>query len=163
MQEREQKWYSGMKMGQIAVQACKAENAGAHRVTRLNETNSCEIKCVAFSRMIYQDAHWNMKRSYRLDGKLFPEQNLVSFPILDAIPIENGKILEAAVSPTVAPRQAEASPSQNNPSSAVKANAGKEQGIKLPAWLESSRLRKRSQQEGKRRGRRISDFSHLSQ
>lgn len=89
------------KMGQIAVQACKAENAGAHRVTRLNETNSCEIKCVAFSRMIYQDAHWNMKRSYRLDGKLFPEQNLVSFPILDAIPIENGKILEAAVSPTV--------------------------------------------------------------
>ena len=73
MQEREQKWYSGMlgvtfnanegritifrsmlealgwptyyrflynrKMGQIAVQACKAENAGAHRVTRLNETN----------------------------------------------------------------------------------------------------------------------------
>ena len=98
------------KMGQIAVQACKAENAGAHRVTRLNETNSCEIKCVAFSRMIYQDAHWNMKRSYRLDGKLFPE--------------ENGKILEAAVSPTVAPRQAEASPSQNNPSSAVKANRG---------------------------------------
>ena len=86
--------------------------------------NSCEIKCVAFSRMIYQDAHWNMKRSYRLDGKLFPEQNLVSFPILDAIPIENGKILEAAVSPTVAPRQAEASPSQNNPSSAVKANRG---------------------------------------
>lgn len=72
----------------------------------------------------YQDAHWNMKRSYRLDGKLFPEQNLVSFPILDAIPIENGKILEAAVSPTVAPRQAEASPSQNNPSSAVKANRG---------------------------------------
>jgi len=48
----------------------------------------------------------------------------VSFPILDAIPIENGKILEAAVSPTVAPRQAEASPSQNNPSSAVKANRG---------------------------------------
>ena len=56
--------------------------------------------------------------------KLFPEQNLVSFPILDAIPIENGKILEAAVSPTVAPRQAEASPSQNNPSSAVNANRG---------------------------------------
>lgn len=33
-------------------------------------------------------------------------------------------MLEAAVSPTVAPRQAEASPSQNNPSSAVKANRG---------------------------------------
>lgn len=49
------------------------------------------------------------------------------------------------------------------PSPYLVVNAGKEQGIKLPAWLESSRLRKRSQQEGKRRGRRISDFSHLSQ
>lgn len=156
LQEKEQKWYSGMlgvtfnaeegritifrstlealgwpthyrflynrKMGQIAVQACKAEDAGAHRVTKLNETNSCEIKCVAFSRMIYRDAHWNMKRSYRLAGKSFLEQNLVSFPILDAIPIENGKMLDEAVSPTVAPRRAEASPSQNNPSSAVKAD-----------------------------------------
>ena len=108
MQEKEQKWYSGMlgvtfnaeegritifrstlealgwpthyrflynrKMGQIAVQACKAEDAGAHRVTRLNETNSYEIKCVAFSRMIYRDAHWNMKRSYRLVGRSFSEQ-----------------------------------------------------------------------------------------
>ncbi len=136
LQEKEQKWYSGMlgvtfnaeegritifrstlealgwpthyrflynrKMGQIAVQACKAEDAGAHRVTKLNETNSCEIKCVAFSRMIYRDAHWNMKRSYRLAGKSFLEQNLVSFPISDAIPIENGKMLDEAVSPTVA-------------------------------------------------------------
>lgn len=135
MQEKEQKWYSGMlgvtfnaeegritifrstlealgwpthyrflynrKMGQIAVQACKAEDAGAHRVTRLNETNSYEIKCVAFSRMIYRDAHWNMKRSYRLVGRSFSEQKLVSFPVSDAIPIENGKILDAAVSPTV--------------------------------------------------------------
>ena len=65
-----------------------------------------------------------MKRSYRMVGRLFSEQNLVSFPVSDAIPIENGKILDAAVSPTVAPRRAEASPSQNNPSSAVKANRG---------------------------------------
>lgn len=112
------------KMGQIAVQACKAEDAGAHRVTKLNETNSCEIKCVAFSRMIYRDAHWNMKSSYRLAGNSFLEQNLVSFPISDAIPIENGKMLDETVSPTVAPRRAEASPSQNNPSSAVKADRG---------------------------------------
>lgn len=112
------------RWGRLQSRHVRQRMQGAHRVTRLNETNSCEIKCVAFSRMIYQDAHWNMKRSYRLDGKLFPEQNLMSFPILDAIPIENGKILEAAVSPTVAPRQAEASPSQNNPSSAVKANRG---------------------------------------
>ena len=66
-----------------------------------------------------------MKRSYRLGGKSFPEQNLVSFPILDAIPIENGKMLGEAVSPTVASRRAEVSPLQNNnPSSAVKADRG---------------------------------------
>ena len=108
MQEREQKWYSGMlgvtfnanegritifrsmlealgwptyyrflynwKMGQIAVQACKAENAGAHRVTRLNETNSCEIKCVAFSRMIYQDAHWNIEVRFSFDRQLISSE-----------------------------------------------------------------------------------------
>ena len=50
---------------------------------------------------------------YRLAGKSFLEQNLVSFPISDAIPIENGKMLDEAVSPTVAPRRTEASPSQN--------------------------------------------------
>lgn len=111
-----------MKEESLSFAACWRHLDG-QRITDFC-TTSCEIKCVAFSRMIYQDAHWNMKRSYRLDGKLFPEQNLVSFPILDAIPIENGKILEAAVSPTVAPRQAEASPSQNNPSSAVNANRG---------------------------------------
>lgn len=146
LQEKEQKWYSGMlgvtfnaeegritifrstlealgwpthyrflynrKMGQIAVQACKAEDAGAHRVTRLNETNSCEIKCVAFSRMIYRDAHWSMKRSYRLVGRSFSEQNLVSFPVSDAIPIENGKMLDEAVSPTSGRSQSIAKQSQ---------------------------------------------------
>ena len=92
-----------------------------------------------------------MKRSYRLGGKSFPEQNLVSFPILDAIPIENGKILDEAVSPTVAPRRAEpAYCKKNDPSSAVKADrgavwgacgqGGRESEIKLPAWLESSLL-----------------------
>lgn len=106
MQEREQKWYSGMlgvtfnanegritifrsmlealgwptyyrflynrKMGQIAVQACKAENAGAHRVTRLNETNSCEIKCVAFSRMIYRDAPLEYEEIIPFGRKVIP-------------------------------------------------------------------------------------------
>lgn len=115
-------WNPGTIAGIIANER-HCGDAGAHRVTRLNETNSCEIKCVAFSRMIYRDAHWNMKRSYRLAGRSFPEQSLVSFSITGAIPIENGKMLDAAVSPTVAPRWEEVSPSQNNPSSAVKADS----------------------------------------
>lgn len=97
-----------MKEESLSFAACWRHLDG-QRITDFC-TTSCEIKCVAFSRMIYQDAHWNMKRSYRLDGKLFPEQNLVSFPILDAIPIENGKILEAAVSPTVAPTSGRSQP-----------------------------------------------------
>lgn len=158
MQEKEQKWYSGMlgmtfnadegritifrstlealgwpshyrflynrEKKQIVVQACDAATSGSHRVTKMNESNSCEIKCMAFSRMIYQDARWSFQRSYRLTGKSFANQKLVSFSIRDAVPIENGKMLDEAVSPTVAPRRAEASPLQNNPSSAVKTDSG---------------------------------------
>ena len=91
------------RWGRLQYRHVRQRMPGRHRVTRLNETNSYEIKCVAFSRMIYRDAHWNMKRSYRLVGRSFSEQKLVSFPVSDAIPIENGKILDAAVSPTVAP------------------------------------------------------------
>ena len=51
------------KMKQIAVQACGAEEAGAHRVGKLDESNSGEIK------------------------------RLVSFKITDAMQIENGRVL----------------------------------------------------------------------
>ncbi|MFR5586364.1 MAG: hypothetical protein ACLUZX_01290 [Subdoligranulum sp.] len=37
--------------------------------------------------IITENAHWNMKRSYRLAGKSFLEQNLVSFPISDTFPL----------------------------------------------------------------------------
>lgn len=42
------------QMNQIAVQVCSAADAGAHRVGKLNEFSSCEIKCVAFVRMVYE-------------------------------------------------------------------------------------------------------------
>lgn len=44
------------QMNQIAVQVCSAADAGAHRVGKLNEFSSCEIKCVAFVRMVYKNA-----------------------------------------------------------------------------------------------------------
>jgi hypothetical protein len=84
--------------------------------------NSLLGKFVHF--FISTDSNDDNHHRYRLVGKSFLEQNLVSFPISDAIPIESGKMLDEAVSPTVAPRRAEASPSQNNPSSAVKADRG---------------------------------------
>lgn len=158
MQEKEQKWYSGMlgmtfnadegritifrstlealgwpshyrflynrEKKQIAVQACDAAASGSHRVTKMNESNSCEIKCMAFSRMIYQDARWSFRRSYRLTGKSFADQKLVSFSIRDAIPIENGKIVDEAVSPTVALCREEGAQAVNNPSPAIKADSG---------------------------------------
>lgn len=85
------------QMNQIAVQACKAESAGAHRVGKLNEFSSCEIKCVAFVRMVYKNAYWDKHRSYRMIGNLFPEQKLVSFQLQDALPIENGRVLVGTV------------------------------------------------------------------
>lgn len=109
---------------EIAVQACKPDEAGSHRVGKLDETNSCEIKCIAFVRMIYQDARWSFRRSYRLTGKSFADQKLVSFSIRDAIPIENGKIVDEAVSPTVALCRRKGAQAENNPSLAIKADSG---------------------------------------
>ena len=101
------------QMNQIAVQVCSATDAGVHRVGKLNEFSSCEIKCVAFVRMVYKNAKWNKRRSYRMIGNLFPEQRLVSFQIQEALPIENGRVLDETVSPTFALCRAEGSPSQN--------------------------------------------------
>ena len=89
------------QMNQIAVQACKAGDAGAHRVGKQNEFSSCEIKCVALVRMVYKDAKWNKRRSYRMIGNLFPEQRLVSFQIREALTIENGRVLDETVSSTL--------------------------------------------------------------
>ena len=58
------------KMKQIAVQAC-----------------------MALVRMIYGDSGWDKKMSYRLIGRAFPQQRLVSFKITDAMQIENGRVL----------------------------------------------------------------------
>ena len=114
------------QMNQIAVQACKSGDAGAHRVGKLNEFSSCEIKCVAFVRMVYKDAHWNKRRSYRMIGNPFPEQRLVSFQIQDALPIENGRVLDETGSPTFALCRAESSPAQNNPTRSEERRVGKE-------------------------------------
>ena len=112
------------QMNQIAVQVCSAADAGAHRVGKLNEFSSCEIKCVAFVRMIYKNAKWDKRRSYRMIGNPFPEQRLVSFQIQEALPIENGRVLDGTVSPTFALCRAEGSPSQNNPTPEEKADSG---------------------------------------
>ena len=81
------------KMKQIAVQACGAEESGAHRVGKPDESNSGEIKCMALVRMIYGDSGWDKKMSYRLIGRAFPQQRLISFKITDAMQIENGRVL----------------------------------------------------------------------
>ena len=112
------------QMNQIAVQVCSAADAGAHRVGKLNEFSSCEIKCVAFVRMVYKDAKWNKHRSYRMIGSQFPEQRLVSFQIQEALPIENGRVLDETVSPMFAPCREESSTAQNDPTSEQKANSG---------------------------------------
>ena len=63
--------------------------------------------------MVHKNAKWDKRRSYRMIGNPFPEQRLVSFQIQEALPIENGKLLDGTVSPTFALCRAEGSPSQN--------------------------------------------------
>ena len=72
----------------------------------------------------YEPIHAGKRRSYRTIGNLFPEQRLVSFQIQEALPIENGRVLDETVSPTFALCRAEGSPSQNNPTPEEKANSG---------------------------------------
>ena len=122
------------QMNQIAVQVCSAADAGAHRVGRLNEFSGCEIKCVAFVRMIYKNAKWDKRRSYRMIGNPFPEQRLVSFQIQEALPIENGRVLDGTGSPTFALCRAmclRAAPCrvQIQPRRTALRGAGKPQGV----------------------------------
>ena len=49
---------------------------------------------MALVRMIYGDSGWDKKMSYRLLGRAFPQQRLVSFKITDAMQIENGRLTE---------------------------------------------------------------------
>lgn len=77
-----------------------------------------------FVRMVYKNAQWDKRRSYRMIGNLFPEQRLVSFQIQEALPIENGRVLDGTGSPTFALCRAEGSPSQNNPTPEEKADSG---------------------------------------
>ena len=56
------------KAKQVAVQNCAAEDTGSHKTPKLNARNSCEIKCMAFVRMIYRDMRWDRDDTYRLGG-----------------------------------------------------------------------------------------------
>ena len=71
----------------------KKTNYIMYRVGKPDESNSGEIKCMALVRMIYVDSGWDKKMSYRLIGRAFPQQRLVSFKITDAMQIENGRVL----------------------------------------------------------------------
>lgn len=53
------------------------------------------------------------KGFYRMIGNPFLEQRLVSFQIQEALPIENGRVLDGKASPTFALYRAEGSPPQN--------------------------------------------------
>ena len=53
----------------------------------------CRGRSMALVRMIYGDSGWDKKMSYRLIGRAFPQQRLVSFKITDAMQIENGRVL----------------------------------------------------------------------
>lgn len=63
-------------------------------------SNSCEIKCMAFVRMIYRDMRWNQDNTYRLEGKSIPGQQLVSFDLSSPFLVENGIALDENLSPT---------------------------------------------------------------
>lgn len=88
------------KAKQVAVQNCAAEDTGPHKTPKLNVRNSCEIKCMAFVRMIYRDMRWDRDNTYRLEGKSIPGQQLVSFDLSSPFLVENGLALNETTNPT---------------------------------------------------------------
>ena len=80
MQKTEQKTEQQAGLG---MSFCEEEG----RITVFRKT------IMALVRMIYGDSGWDKKMSYRLIGRAFPQQRLVSFKITDAMQIENGRVL----------------------------------------------------------------------
>ena len=108
---------------QVAVQNCTAEDAGAHKTPKLTVSNSCEIKCVAWVRMIYRDMRWNRNNTYRLEGKSIPRQQLVSFNLDTPFWSKTGKLLTKS-KPHKAPVWRKLSAAESSSASPIKRDSG---------------------------------------
>ena len=88
--------YKGVDISELEVIPAKIieDLETSSVIRRVAASNSGEIKCMALVRMIYGDSGWDKKMSYRLLGRAFPQQRLVSFKITDAMQIENGRLTE---------------------------------------------------------------------
>lgn len=78
-----------IRRGFVAVYISVFPRIMMNRLLRMNFRKTI----MALVRMIYGDSGWDKKMSYRLIGRAFPQQRLVSFKITDAMQIENGRVL----------------------------------------------------------------------
>lgn len=79
----------------FAIQACEMDDDGAHRMPQITSRDYIEITSVALVRFVYRTCGWKEKYTYRIPGIAYQEQRLVSFDLLKALEIHEGKLMEA--------------------------------------------------------------------
>lgn len=78
----------------FAIQACEMGDDGAHRLPEVTPRDYIEVNSKALVRFVYLTCGWNEKYTYRIPGIAHLEQRLVSFDLLKALEIHEGKLME---------------------------------------------------------------------
>ena len=75
----------------VAVQACGMDDQGSHLRQTLKDGDSYEISSKDFVELLYRTQKWDRKLTYRLEGVKIPNEDVVVFPLEDAIRINERK------------------------------------------------------------------------
>jgi len=79
----------------FAIQACEMGDDGAHRMPEITSREYIDVNSKALVRFVYHTCGWKEKYTYRIPGIVHLEQRLISFDLLKALEIHDGKLMEA--------------------------------------------------------------------
>ena len=78
----------------FAMQICRMDAEGAHRLPEVSEEESCDIKSKDLVRFVYQTCGWKKNLTYRVPGIFVPGERLVHFGLEDALELHQGRLIE---------------------------------------------------------------------
>ena len=82
----------------FAIQACSMDDNDAHRLSvDMNRKFRCEVKSMSLVRFVYQTCGWKEKRSYRIQGRVEPEKQLVRFDLKSGLQIYQGRLMSCQI------------------------------------------------------------------
>lgn len=87
-----------MKKKRVAVQVCEAIDRDSFKAPNINENkDSYEITSMNFISIVYRIAKWDENRTYRLEGRLYGDNRLVEFDLMDAEIIDDSEFVDPEV------------------------------------------------------------------